>query len=317
MDSDYLSSLFAKTVKALSDCSDMTEKGILHECNDNDPLPSAKALEEIVELCRSIFFPGFFGRNSINRNTLQYTIGVSVERLAKLLVKQIAAGLCFVAKPQVGESREPFYRKADMITQKILDKLPDIRQILETDVIAAYNGDPAAVNIGEVICCYPVIKTLTNYRLAHELYKQDVPLIPRMLTEMAHSETGIDIHPGAQIGHHFTIDHGTGVVIGATCIIGNNVKLYQGVTLGARSFPLDDDGNPIKGIARHPILEDNVIVYSNATVLGRITIGKGTVIGGNVWVTEDTEPGSIIVQAKKKKSKLQNDLIYPQDFGGL
>ena len=198
-----------------------------------------------------------------------------------------------------------------------MELLPDIRKTLETDVVAAFDGDPAAENFGEVICCYPVIKTLTNYRLAHELFKLNVPLIPRMLTEMAHSETGIDIHPGAQIGHHFTIDHGTGVVIGATCIIGNYVKLYQGVTLGARSFPLDDDGNPIKGIPRHPILEDNVIVYSNATVLGRITIGKGTVIGGNVWVTNDTEPGSVIVQATQKKSKLQSDLIYPQDFGGL
>ena len=317
MDSDYLSSLFPQTVKALSDCSVMSETGFFHECSDNDPLPSAKALEEIVELCRSIFFPGFYGRSSINKKTLQYTIGVSVERLAKLLVKQIAAGLCFVAKPKRDESREPIYKKAEEITHIVLELLPDIRKTLETDVVAAFDGDPAAENFGEVICCYPVIKTLTNYRLAHELFKLNVPLIPRMLTEMAHSETGIDIHPGAQIGHHFTIDHGTGVVIGATCIIGNYVKLYQGVTLGARSFPLDDDGNPIKGIPRHPILEDNVIVYSNATVLGRITIGKGTVIGGNVWVTNDTEPGSVIVQATQKKSKLQSDLIYPQDFGGL
>lgn len=162
--------------------------------------------------------------------------------------------------------------------------------MLATDIEAAYNGDPAAESKGEIISCYPVIKALVNYRIAHELVKLGVPLIPRIITEMAHSETGIDIHPAAQIGHHFTIDHGTGVVIGATCIIGNNVKLYQGVTLGAKSFPLDADGNPIKGIPRHPILEDDVIVYSNATILGRVTIGKGCVVGANIWVTEDMRP---------------------------
>ena len=139
---------------------------------------------------------------------------------------------------------------------------------------AAYNGDPAAESSAEIISCYPVIKALTNYRIAHELVILNVPLIPRMMTEMAHSETGIDIHPAATIGNYFTIDHGSGVVIGATCIIGNNVKLYQGVTLGAKSFPLDENGNPIKGIPRHPIIEDNVVVYANATILGRITIGS-------------------------------------------
>ena len=188
----------------------------------------------------------------------------------------------------------PLYRRpqAEELATKFIERLPDIRAVLATDVDAAYNGDPAAESKAEIISCYPVIKALVNYRLAHELVKLGVPLIPRIITEMAHSETGIDIHPAAQIGHHFTIDHGTGVVIGATCIIGNNVKLYQGVTLGAKSFPLDADGNPIKGIPRHPILEDNVIVYSNATILGRITIGKGCVVGANIWVTEDMEPMS-------------------------
>lgn len=186
--------------------------------------------------------------------------------------------------------------KADNLATRLIEQLPAIRAILATDVEAAYNGDPAAESRGEIISCYPVIKALVNYRLAHELVKLGVPLIPRIITEMAHSETGIDIHPAAQIGHHFTIDHGTGVVIGATCIIGNNVKLYQGVTLGAKSFPLDDDGNPIKGIPRHPILEDDVIVYSNATILGRVTIGKGCIVGANIWITEDMEP-----QTKKYK----------------
>ena len=158
--------------------------------------------------------------------------------------------------------------------------------------MSAYNGDPAADNPAEIIACYPVIKALTNYRVAHELLQLGVPLIPRMLTEMAHSETGIDIHPGATIGRYFTIDHGTGVVIGATTVIGNNVKLYQGVTLGAKSFPLDDKGIPIKGIPRHPIIGDDVVIYANATVLGRIHIGNGCVVGANVWVTHDLEPGT-------------------------
>ena len=174
--------------------------------------------------------------------------------------------------------------------------LPELKELLAMDVEAAYNGDPAAESYEEIICCYPVIKAMINYRVAHKMLLLGVRLIPRIMTEMAHSETGIDIHPAATIGHHFTIDHGTGVVIGATCIIGNNVKLYQGVTLGAKSFPLDENGNPIKGIPRHPTIEDNVIIYSNSTVLGRITIGQGTVIGGNLWVTEGTRPGEKLMQ---------------------
>jgi len=188
--------------------------------------------------------------------------------------------------------------KAAEIAVQLIARLPKIRSILATDVVAAYNGDPAAESYAEIISCYPVIKALTNYRLAHELVELGVPLIPRIISEMAHSETGIDIHPAAQIGSHFTIDHGTGVVIGATCIIGNNVKLYQGVTLGAKSFPLDENGNPIKGIPRHPILEDDVIVYSNATILGRVTIGKGCVVGANLWITKDMKP-------KTKKFKME------------
>jgi serine O-acetyltransferase len=203
-----------------------------------------------------------------------------------LLVEQVEAGLSFNCKTCVQYNRV----KAKEIASELIARLPEIRRVLATDVIAAYNGDPAAEDYGEIISCYPVIKALVNYRLAHELFLLGVPLIPRIISEMAHSETGIDIHPGATIGEYFTIDHGTGVVIGATCIIGNNVKLYQGVTLGAKSFPLDKDGNPIKGIPRHPILEDDVVVYSNASILGRITIGRGAVIGANVWVTQDVEP---------------------------
>lgn len=268
---------------------------LYHEHRDGCPLPSSMVLEEIIELTRAIVFPGYFGKSNILIHSLKYPVGNSVQQLYDLLVDQIMAGLGFSdSKDSLSDLRQ----KAEDKASQLLMRLPDLQSILATDVEAAYNGDPAADSYGEIISCYPVIRVLTNYRLAHELHLLGVPLIPRIITEMAHSETGIDIHPAATIGHHFTIDHGTGVVIGATCIIGNNVKLYQGVTLGAKSFPLDEDGNPIKGIPRHPILEDDVIVYSNATVLGRITIAKGTVIGGNIWVTESTKPGEHIVQRR-------------------
>ena len=179
---------------------------------------------------------------------------------------------------------------------QFIQALPEIRHLLALDSKAAYTGDPAAVSYGETIFCYPSMRMMTNYRVAHELYKLGVPLIPRIITEMAHSETGIDIHPGAQIGESFFMDHGTGIVIGATCIIGNNVKVYQNVTLGAKSFPLNENGNPIKGIPRHPIIEDNVVIYAGATILGRITIGQDSIIGGNVWLTESVPPNSRVLK---------------------
>ena len=283
--------ILTRTVEELSEPKSL--EGLFYQHNDGDPLPSSKALDEIISLSRAIIFPGYFGKSSVNTHTIRYHIGVNIERLHKLLTDQVMAGLCFASNDSESDTRHSQLRdKAENISAQLIERLPQIRNILATDVEAAYNGDPAAVSYGEIISCYPVIKAITNYRIAHELMSLGVPLIPRIITEMAHSETGIDIHPGARIGHHFTIDHGTGVVIGATCIIGNNVKLYQGVTLGAKSFPLDKDGNPIKGIDRHPILEDNVIVYSNATILGRITIGEGSVIGANIWVTEDMEPNT-------------------------
>lgn len=281
-----------KTIEELSEASSL--KGLFHEHRNGDPFPSGESLREVVELCRAILFPGYYGNSNLNMHTLGYHIGVDVERLYVLLNEQILAGLCFTSDKK--DSNQCYVEQAQQLTAQFIERLPELRRILATDVEAAYNGDPAAENYGEIICCYPIIKAITNYRIAHELLVLDVPLIPRIITEMAHSETGIDIHPAATIGHHFTIDHGTGVVIGATCIIGNNVKLYQGVTLGAKSFPLDENGNPIKGIPRHPILEDDVIVYSNATVLGRITLAKGTIIGGNLWVTKSTEPGEVRVQ---------------------
>ena len=288
--------ILTAAVDQLSDSQSL--KGLFHQYREGEPLPSSKRLVRMVELARAILFPGYFGNPTVNNQTIGYHIGVNVEELFGLLKEQIQAGLCFGAENNELEEASASREEASALAAKFIATLPEIRNILATDVEAAYYGDPAATCFGEIICCYPVIRAVTNYRIAHELYQLGVPLIPRIITEMAHSEVGIDIHPGARIGHHFTIDHGTGVVIGATCIIGNNVKLYQGVTLGAKSFPLDAQGNPIKGIPRHPILEDDVIVYSNATILGRITIGKGATIGGNIWVTESVPAGARIVQKK-------------------
>ena len=297
--SDYTHTL----TQAVSELSDKhSYEGLFHQYKDGDPLPSGKSLRRIVELSREILFPGYFGNSTVHRRTINYHIGVNVEELFGLLTEQIQAGLCFGLENTPSDNvikKIPDRDTAASIAARFISKLPEIRRILATDVEAAYYGDPAATCFGEIFCFYRIIRAISNYRIEHVLYMLNVPLIPRIITEMAHSETGIDIHPGAQIGHHFTIDHGTGVVIGATCIIGNNVKLYQGVTLGAKSFPLDENGNPIKGIARHPILEDDVIVYSNATILGRITIGKGATIGGNIWVTDSVPAGSRIVQRRE------------------
>jgi len=282
-------------------------KGFCHEQRQSNPMPSTVVLEDIITLCRSVLFPGYFGNASITRQNLSFHIGVNVERLHQLLSSQILAGLCFARQNNAEEQESTVFPKEEIretseaISATFISELPQMRSLLSTDVVATFNGDPAAGSMDEVIYCYPGLRAISNYRIAHKLLELGVPMIPRMIAEMAHSETGIDIHPGAIIGSHFAIDHGTGVVIGETAVLGEHVKLYQGVTLGAKSFPLDELGCPIRGIARHPILKDNVIVYSNATILGRITIGEGAVIGGNIWVTEDVAPNARIVQSKAKK----------------
>ena len=196
---------------------------------------------------------------------------------------------------------------AECLALQFIDELPEIKRLIYTDVEAMFQNDPAATNYGEVIYCYPVVNTMTHYRIAHRLHEMKVPVIPRIITEQAHSKTGIDIHPGAQIGEYFAIDHGTGVVIGETCIIGNHVTLYQGVTLGAKSFKYDEQGNMLN-VPRHPIIEDNVTIYSNASVLGRITIGHDSTIGGNIWLTHDIPPYSRILQSKAVDVSYQDGL---------
>jgi serine O-acetyltransferase len=283
------------TIKKLSQLEGF--KDVCHEQGSNDAMPSTDVLKEVVQLARSILFPGYFGDSAVNAQTLINHIGVNIDRLKLLLSQQIKAGICFNNQSETNKT-ENIEQAGNRKTIEFIAQLPEIREKLHTDVIAAYNGDPAAKSLGEVIFCYPGIRAISNYRIAHALLKLEVPLIPRIITEMAHSETGIDIHPGATIGEYFTIDHGTGVVIGETAIIGNNVKMYQGVTLGARSFPSDEYGNPIKGIDRHPCIGNNVIIYSNTTILGRIFVGDGAVIGGNMWVDTDVPAGAKLAQFK-------------------
>ena len=266
----------------------------------NKPMPSLKQLEKIVEKLREIIFPGYFEGTRIYIESLEYRLGVALEWVATKLADEIHWAMCYGCSQTEHANCTSCRDKAEQLTSEFISRLPKIRRMLSTDVLATYDGDPAAKSTSEIIYCYPTIRAVINHRIAHEMRDLGIALIPRIISEMAHSETGIDIHPGATIGERFVIDHGTGVVIGETCIIGRNVKLYQGVTLGAKSFPVDEEGNPIKGIDRHPIVEDNVIVYADATVLGRITLGEGSIIGGNVFLAHSIPPKSRILQSDMK-----------------
>ncbi len=261
------------------------------------PLPSVEQVKQIVKLVKSIIFPDYFNKRQPDEALRAYYIGVHMEELMTLLTKQIAHGLQFCEDCEQERTKEQVYRQAEQLAAAFIDTLPEVKRLLYTDVEAMFSNDPAATNYGEVIFCYPVIDTMTHYRMAHVLHKMKVPVIPRIITEQAHSMTGIDIHPGAEIGEYFSIDHGTGVVIGETCIIGSHVSLYQGVTLGAKSFKYDSEGNMLN-VPRHPVIEDYVTIYSNASILGRITIGHHSVIGGNIWVTNDVPPHSRIQQSR-------------------
>lgn len=257
------------------------------------PLPQIEAVKEIIGLCKTIIFTDYFYKRQPEEEIRQYYIGVKVEALYSMLKEQIARSLLFNSDEDEAETS----KRAIELALTLIDSLPEIKRQLYTDVEAMFDNDPAATNYGEVIFCYPVVNAMTHYRIAHKLHKLDIPVLPRIITELAHSKTGIDIHPGATIGDYFSIDHGTGVVIGETAIIGHHVTLYQGVTLGAKSFKYDANGNMIN-CPRHPILEDHVTVYSNSSILGRITIGHDSVVGGNIWLTHSIPPYSKILQSK-------------------
>ena len=286
-------------------CSEKSLESVWRRTAQQASIPSLDALQELLDRLRAAIFPGFFGPPSLRLATLHHHLAVSLEAVYPMLAEQIRCGGCFACDGEAQSCQEC----ADAAGQKamaFLEQLPELRRLLASDAQAAYEGDPAATSPGETIFCYPSMHAMIHQRIAHCLLKLGVPLIPRIITEMAHSRTGIDIHPGARIGEEFFIDHGTGVVIGETCVIGRSCRLYQGVTLGALSFPKDEHGNPIKGIPRHPILEDHVTVYAGATILGRVTVGKGAVIGGNVWLTHDVAPGARIVQ-QRSHSPADND----------
>jgi serine O-acetyltransferase len=266
-------------------------------------LPSTDNIVDIIHDFFKIIFPGFVGRESITSTGVSYYIGNILENLFDKMFYQIHRALEYQCpiKSRANCKTCDCESMAHTITVSVLEDLPKTRRLLKEDVKAAYEGDPAAKSYDEIIVSYPFIKAITVHRIAHLLYNNDVPLIPRMMNEWAHRETGIDIHPGAKIGHSFFIDHGTGVVIGETTVIGNNVKLYQGVTLGALSFPKDERGRIIKGKKRHPTLGDNVTVYANATILGGDTvIGKNAVIGGNTWVMSSVRQGTTVSMAEPK-----------------
>lgn len=261
-------------------------------------LPSRKVLVGIADGLRAVLFPNRLGLPDLTSESVDYYVGHMLDVTLRELMVQVRRELRFVSgsDPSSNSDRE----QAAAITQAFARQLPRVRSLLESDVQAAYEGDPAARSIDEVLVCYPGITAIMHYRLAHELYCLGAPLIARMISEIAHSATGIEIHPGAKIGGSFFIDHGTGVVIGETAVIGEHVRLYQAVTLGAKRFPVDEHGALVKGNLRHPIVEDDVVIYAGATILGRITIGRGSTIGGNVWLTRSIPPGSTVSQAQTR-----------------
>ena len=273
------------------------------------PLPNYDEIIAATDDLKEILFPGYRRRERLHRGNVAYYVGDLVDRLHDRFTQQIGRALRHEAGATDDcDNDQDFEALGQAKTMLFLERLPEVRKILATDVQAAYDGDPACKSLDEVIFCYPGLEAITVYRLAHVLYELDIPFIPRMMTEWAHSRTGIDIHPGAKIGEHFFIDHGTGVVIGETTDIGQHVKLYQGVTLGALSFATDGDGNLVRGSKRHPTLEDRVVVYANATILGGQTIvGHDSVVGSNVWLTQGVAPFTTVM-LEKPKLKMRSDM---------
>ncbi|MCD6119345.1 serine acetyltransferase [bacterium] len=260
------------------------------------PRPSRHEIHKIVEMLRSVLFPGYFGRWQLTEGNIHSHVRATLDLALRNLMEQVLRAICFICEEEEGGCGN-CYELANETVIEFANSLPEVRRLLSTDAQFAYEYDPATMIRDEPVFCYPGMFAITNYRLAHELCRLGVPLIPRIITEYAHDITGIDIHPAAEIGESLFVDHGTAVVIGQTCIIGNKVRLYQGVTLGVKNFELDERGLPIKGVPRHPIIEDDVVIYSNASVLGRITIGKGSIVAANTRVTRDVPAGSIVYPA--------------------
>lgn len=273
--------------------------------HDRPPrLPSRRIMASVAEGLSAAMFPNRLGSSELADEGIDHYVGHILNMTLRELMVQIQNELHYNSGLEMLSDEDRAQSIA--ITQSFAKRLPQIRSLLESDIKAAYEGDPAARNVDEVLVCYPGIMAIMHYRLAHVLHGLGVPLIARMISEIAHSVTGIEIHPGAQIGGSFFIDHGTGVVIGETAIIGQNVRLYQAVTLGAKRFPVDENGALVKGNLRHPIVEDDVVIYAGATILGRITIGRGSTIGGNVWLTRSVPPGSNISQAQMRHEVYEN-----------
>jgi len=269
---------------------------------DASNLPVQGEILKILDLLFEVLFPGYTGKRTVTKSNISFIVGDILCRVYTDLCEQVERSYqyqCRIKKCDGCDCRT----MAENVTQHLLAQLPKIRELLKGDVGAAFDGDPAAKSYEEIVISYPCITAIATYRIAHELYLKQVPLIPRIMTECAHAKTGIDIHPGAKIGKNFFIDHGTGVVVGETTVIGNNVKIYQGATLGALSFPKDERGKIIKGGKRHPTIEDNVTIYAEATILGDVVIGKNAVIGGNVWIKESVPAGVTVTTP-------HTDLVY-------
>ncbi|QDV61241.1 serine O-acetyltransferase [Crateriforma conspicua] len=267
------------------------------------PLPNYTAIIDILLDLKDILYPGYRRKTGLHSGNIHYHVGGLIDQLHDSLTAQIARALRHEDRVKHNhgdcESDVDFEAKGQAMAIELLKSIPRLRAVLGTDVQAAFDGDPACQTTDEIVFCYPGFEAITVYRIAHELTRLQVPFIPRMMTEWAHKQTGIDIHPGAEIGEYFFIDHGTGVVVGETCEIGNHVKLYQGVTLGALSFPTDSTGQLIRGKKRHPTIEDQVVVYANATILGgRTVIGRDSVIGSSVWITKSVSPGTTVMLEK-------------------
>ncbi|MBM4001831.1 MAG: serine acetyltransferase [Planctomycetes bacterium] len=286
------------------------------------PLPKYDEIVSVVEDLKDIIFPGYRRREGLHIGNVTYHVGDLIDGLHDKLTRQTARALRH--DDRVVGNTDPladctdYDAKGQAMAIEFLETIPRVREVLSTDVQAAYDGDPACKSPDEVIFCYPGLEAITVYRLAHELYRLGVPFIPRMMSEWAHQKTGIDIHPGATIGHHFFIDHGTGVVIGQTCEIGDHVKIYQGVTLGALSFATDGDGNLVRDSKRHPTIEDRVVIYANATILGgRTVIGHHSVIGSSVWLTHSVEPHTTVTMEKPKlriRSEMPDELLPEANY---